>query len=143
MTDLPAPAPQRNEVQPPGVPSISGLMTLAVSVVVLAALYLGREVFLPIVFAVLLGFVMAPFVDLMRRWRFGRIPSVIIAVVVALGIVLSLGTIIGLQVAGLAADLPQYQSTMRDKIGSVREGLLGRLPALLRNVGRELDQATK
>jgi hypothetical protein len=100
MPDLPVPAPPRTEVQPPGVPSISGLMTLAVSVVVLAALYLGREVFLPIVFAVLLGFVIAPFVDLMRRWRLGRVPSVIIAVVVALGIVLSLGTIIGLQVAG-------------------------------------------
>jgi predicted PurR-regulated permease PerM len=143
MPELPLPVPPRNEVQPPGVPSISGLMTLAVSVVVLAALYLGREVFLPIVFAVLLGFVITPFVDLMRRWRFGRIPAVIVAVIVALGIVLSLGGIIGVQVAGLATDLPRYQYTMREKLGSLREGVFGRLPALLRHVGRELDQATK
>src|SRR5688572_12034783 len=120
MPDLSAPAPPTNQVQPPGVPSVSGLMTLAVSVVVLAALYFGREVFLPIVFAVLLGFVIAPFVDVLRRWRLGRVPSVIIGVIIALGIVVSLGTIIGFQVAGLASDLPQYQSTMRDKVGSLR-----------------------
>jgi predicted PurR-regulated permease PerM len=135
--------PPRNKVQPPGVPSLSGLMTLAVSVVVLAALWLGREIFLPIVFAVLLAFVIAPAVDLMRRWRLGRVPSVIIAVVVALGIVLSLAGVIGLQVAGLASDLPLYQTTMREKLTSVREGVIGRLPALVRHVGRELDQAAK
>lgn len=143
MPDQSLPAPPRNEVQPPGVPSISGLMTLAVSVVVLAALYLGREVFLPIVFAVLLGFVIAPFVDFMRRWRIPRIPAVIVAVVLALGIVLSLGGIIGVQVAALATDLPRYQYTMREKLSSLREGVFGRLPALLRHVGREIDQATK
>jgi hypothetical protein len=32
---------------------------------------------------------------------------------------------------------------MREKVGAVREGILGRLPALVRHVGRELDQATK
>ncbi len=103
----------------------------------------GREVFLPIVFAVLLAFVIAPFVDLMRRGHLGRIPSVIIAVVVALGIVLSLGGIIGLQMAGLASDLPRYQYTVRQKIASLREGTLGRIPELMKNMGRQIEQATK
>ena len=99
--------------------------------------------FCPIVFAVLLAFVIAPFVDLMRRWHLGRIPSVIIAVVVALGIVLSLGGIIGLQMAGLASDLPRYQYTIRQKIASLREGTLGRIPELMKNMGRQIEQATK
>ena len=131
------------EVAPPGVPGISGLLILAVASLVLVALYVGREVFLPIVFAVLLAFVIAPFVDLMRRGHFGRIPSVIIAVVVALGIVLSLGGIIGLQMAGLASDLPRYQYTVRQKIASLREGTLGRIPELMKNMGRQIEQATK
>ena len=52
-------------------------------------------------------------------------PAVIIAVLVALGIILSLGAIIGFQVAGLASDLPRYQTTIESKVGSLREGTLG------------------
>ena len=44
----PVPPPE-TEIEPPGVPGLSGLLTLAVGVVVLAALYVGREVFLPVV----------------------------------------------------------------------------------------------
>ena len=50
-----------------------GLMTLAVGAVVLGALYVGREVFLPVVLSVLLAFVIAPLVDLLRRLRIGRV----------------------------------------------------------------------
>ena len=125
MTDLPAPAPRQNEVTPPGVPSVTGLMTLAVGVVVLGALYLGRDIFLPIVLSVLLAFVIAPFVDLLRRWRVPRVPAAIVSVIVALGIVLSLGGVIGLQLAGLASDLPRYEWTVRQKMAGLREEASG------------------
>jgi predicted PurR-regulated permease PerM len=133
--------PPETEIQPPGVPGLSGLLTLAVAVVVLAALYVGQEVFLPVVLAILLAFVLAPFVDVMRKWHLGRVPAVIIAVLVALGIILSLGAIIGFQVAGLASDIPRYQTTIESKIGSLREGTLGKLPALLKDFGRRFDKA--
>jgi hypothetical protein len=42
------------------------MMTLAIAVVVVAALAFGKDVFIPIVLAVLLSFVLAPFVDLLR-----------------------------------------------------------------------------
>ncbi|HEY8383281.1 MAG TPA: AI-2E family transporter [Microvirga sp.] len=137
------PQPRQNEVQPPGVPGVSGLMTLAVSAIVLAALYLGREVFLPIVMAVLLAFVIAPLVDLLRGWRFGRVPAVIAAVLLALGIVVALAGTIGLQLAGLAADLPSYETTVQRKVDGLKEGGLGRIPELLKNVGRRFEQATR
>lgn len=142
MNALPSTPPQA-EVPPPSVPGISGLMTLIVGIVVLAALYIGQDVFLPIVLAILLAFVLAPFVEILRRWHLGRVPSVIIAVLVALGIILSLGGIIGFQVAGLATDIPRYQTTIKEKLGSLREGSLGRLPALLKNMGREFDRAVQ
>ena len=88
----------------------------------LAALYVGQDVFLPVVLAILLAFVLAPFVDVMRKWHMGRVPAVIIAVLVALGIILSLGTIIGFRVAGLASGIPRYQTTIESKVGSLREG---------------------
>jgi len=138
---LPVPPPSETEIQPPRVPGLSGLLTLAVGVVVLAALYVGQEVFLPVVLAILLAFVLAPFVDLMRRWHLGRVPSVIIAVLVTLGIILSLGGLIGFQLAGLASDIPRYQTTIERKLGSLREGSLGRLPGMLRDFGRRFDKA--
>jgi len=140
MRPAPVPPPE-TEIEPPGVPGLSGLLTLAVGVVVLAALYVGREVFLPVVLAILLAFVLAPFVEWLRRWRLGRVPSVIIAVLVALGIIVSLATVIGFQVAGLASDLPRYQSTIETKLGHLREGALGKLPQLLKDFGRQFDKA--
>lgn len=133
--------PPETEIQPPRVPGLSGLLTLAVCVVVLAALYVGKEVFLPVVLAILLAFVLAPFVDVMRRWHLGRVPSVIIAVLVTLGIIVSLGSLIGFQLAGLASDLPRYQTTIEQKVGSLREGSLGKLPGMLKDFGRRFDKA--
>jgi predicted PurR-regulated permease PerM len=126
-----------------GTPGLSGLMTLAVSAVVLAALYVGRDVFLPVVLALLLAFVIAPFVDLLRRWHVGRVPAVIAAVLVALTIVLSLTGIIGLQLAGLVSDLPRYEASVQSKISALNNGFLGRIPAHLKNVGRGIEEATK
>jgi len=144
MPVAPAPVPPpETEIQPPGVPGISGLMTLAVAVVVLAALYIGQDVFLPVVLAILLAFVLAPFVDLMRRWRLGRVPSVIIAVLFTLGIIGALGTVIGYQVMGLATDLPRYQTTIKEKVSSLRSGTIGHLPSLLKQFNSAVKEAPK
>ncbi|MFL5228129.1 MAG: AI-2E family transporter, partial [Microvirga sp.] len=144
MADAPRPRPApENEIAPAETPTLASLMTLLVGVAAVAALYFGRDVFLPIVLAVLLAFVLAPFVDLMRRLRLGRVFSVIVAVLVALGVIGTLGTVMGLQVAELASDLPRYEQTIRDKVGGLREGVLGRLSTRMRHLGREIERATK
>ena len=119
------------------------MMTLIVGIVILGALYIGQDVFLPVVLAILLAFVLAPFVDWMRRWHLGRVPSVIIAVLLALGIIGSLAGVIGMQVAGLAADLPRYQVTIKEKVGSLRAGTIGRLPAILKEFNKAVEEAPK
>ena len=75
---------QPAQVPPPITPGLRGLLTLAVGVVVVAALYFGREVFIPLVLAILLSFVLAPVVSVLRRLHFGRVPSVIVAVLLDL-----------------------------------------------------------
>jgi predicted PurR-regulated permease PerM len=130
-----------SEVAPAETPGPHGLVNLAVAVVVLGALYFGREVFIPIVVAVLLAFVLAPFVDLLRRLRIGRIPAVIVATLVALGIVLSLGLMIGSQVATLATDLPRYQVTIREKLSGLRAGLIGRASQMVKDIGEAAGDA--
>lgn len=59
-------------------------MTLATGVVVVAALSLAREVLLPITLAVLLSLVLAPLVEVLRRIRLGRVPSVLAAALLSL-----------------------------------------------------------
>src|SRR6478609_11213059 len=107
MSDLTIP-PDRPPVQvpPADTPGVQGLLTLAVAVVVVAGLYLGREVMIPIILAVLLSFLLAPLVNLLRRIHLGRVPSALLAVVLALGVILSVGTLIGTQIAALAPDVP-------------------------------------
>jgi hypothetical protein len=104
--NLPPPAPVETAVAPAEVPGLSGLLTVVVGVVVVAALYFGREVFIPIVLAILLSFVLAPLVDLLRRIRIPRAPAVILAVLVALGLIAGIGGLIGMQVAQLAGTCP-------------------------------------
>ena len=76
-------------VPPAETPGLSGLLTLAVGVVVVAGLYLGRTVLIPITLAVLLSFLLAPLVNLLRRVRLGRVPSVLVAVFLALTVILA------------------------------------------------------
>ncbi|GLS71688.1 ABC transporter permease [Methylobacterium tardum] len=120
---------------------MSGLATLAVAVVVVAALYLGREVFIPLVLAVLLSFVLAPVVGFLRRIHLGRVPSVIAAVLLALGIIAGIGSVIGLQVADLAKNLPQYQVTVQNKVEGLQQGVLGRVNELIRRFNHQVSEA--
>ena len=138
--------PSPASVPASGTPSLSGLGTLAVAVVVVAALYFGREIFVPIVLAILLSFVLTPLVNLLRRLRLGRVLSVVAAVVLALGIMLAIGGLIGNQVVDLATNLPRYQATVEQKVSNLRLGFFGRASALLERVNREVrnvsDQAS-
>jgi predicted PurR-regulated permease PerM len=110
-------------------------LALQVAVVVVAGLYLGREVLIPITLAVLLSFVLAPLANLLRRFRLGRVPSVLVAVALAIGVVIVIGTVIGSQVASLATRLPEYTGTIEAKIESVRALTIDRVSGLLDQLG--------
>jgi len=104
-------------------------------VLIVATLYFGREVLVPVVLALLLAFFIAPLVDLLRRVRLGQVPSVLLAVVLALGLVLAIGGVIGTQVAELSTDIPKYVGTVETKIASIREYTVGRLSHLAETIG--------
>ena len=123
-------------------PGLSGLLTLAVAVVVVAGLYLGRTVLIPITLAVLLSFLLAPIVNLLRRIHLGRVLSVIVAVLLALTVILALGGLIGSQIAGLAQNVPNYATTIRSKVETVQGFATSRLNRVMRGVGQEV-QPTK
>ena len=110
---------------------------------VIAILYFGREVFVPLAVAILLTFILAPAVRALRRWRFGRFPSILTVVLVAFLAIFGLGMVLGEQVGHLAATLPKYQDTLTKKIEKLRgaaaeTGTLGQASNVLRNLSEEL-----
>ena len=127
--------PLPNRVTPPETPGLGSLFALLVGVVCVAGLYFAREVLIPITLSVLLSFILAPLVNLLRAIRLGRVASVLVAVVLGLGVVLALGGLIGTQIAGLAEQIPAYQFTVEQKIDTVRNMTVGRLSALLNTLG--------
>ena len=116
---------------PPGAPSLHGLASVITGVVVVCGLYFGRAVLIPITLSVLLSFLLAPLVAMLRRLRMGQLPSIFIAVFFALAIVLGAGALITAQIVQLAADLPQYQVAIERKIETVQEKTVGRADVFL------------
>jgi predicted PurR-regulated permease PerM len=119
----------------------SGL-PLQIGVVVIAALYFAREVLIPITLAILLSFLLAPVVELFRRWHLGRVPSVLLAVILALAVILGFGGVIGSQVAQLATNIPQYAATIETKIDTIRDYTVGRIDRLTARLGHRAIQLT-
>jgi predicted PurR-regulated permease PerM len=128
------PVPRPTSVPAAEVPGQRTLVAIVVAVVAVAALYLAREVLVPVTLAVLLSFVLTPIVDLLRRLHLPRAPAVILAVLLALGVILLVGTLIGLQVAGLAADLPRYMAAVEAKLAALQQALLQRFSFLLEGI---------
>ncbi|HEX5208527.1 MAG TPA: AI-2E family transporter, partial [Steroidobacteraceae bacterium] len=120
-------------------PRTSSLTEVVVVVVIVLALYFGREVLIPVTLAMLLSFVLAPLVDLLRRAWLGRIVSVLLAVLLALGIILALGTAIGTQVGQLGKRLPQYQITIKRKVDALQSATVNRFSSRIESLGHQLE----
>ncbi|HTM15784.1 MAG TPA: AI-2E family transporter [Terracidiphilus sp.] len=99
---------------------LSGLITMVIVAAVTVALYLGRDIFIPFALAILLSFILSPLASFLRRRQLGRVPSVILAVLLAFALILGIGGIIAGQMANLAQNLPEYQSTIIEKARSLR-----------------------
>jgi len=118
---------------------------LFIGLAIMAVLYFGRELFVPVVLAVLLSFVLAPLVRLLRRWYAGRVGGVLAAVVLAFLVIFGLGAVITQQMAQLAENLPRYQQTISDKIHSLQgaavgPGLFNRLSQMLGDLRQEISK---
>src|SRR6201995_3074974 len=131
---------------PEDVASLVGAVALIIlAAIIVAVLYMGREVFVPVALAVLLSFVLAPPVNLLQSVRVARAIAVIGTVLLAFAIIFALGSLIATQLNRLAGDLPRYQTTIESKIQSVRgvtggSSTLERAAGMLQDLGKELDK---
>jgi predicted PurR-regulated permease PerM len=139
---VPVRPPPRGEIIYPRKPP-SGAESAVIGAIVVAALYFGREVFMPMALAALLSFGLAPVVRLLRRCKLRRGLAVAVAVLLAFLVIVGIGSLLGGQLAQLAVNLPQYQSNIVEKVRSLKGSAGGgniveRATAMLRSVGNEI-----
>jgi predicted PurR-regulated permease PerM len=116
---------------------------------IVTALYVAREVLVPVALAVLFSFVLGPFVIRLQSWRIPRTLSVMVAVFVGFSIIFSLGGLMVSQANRLAEELPGYQQTLREKIHGLRgvaaggSGTLERASRVLKELDTELQSPAR
>lgn len=116
------PAPQ---AAPPPGDLQTAYMASVIAAIVVAGIYFGRPILVPLALAVILAFALGPVVSFLRRLRLGHVMSVMLAVLFAVVMIGAFGAFIGTQFARLAADLPHYQTNLSQKIQSVRSSANG------------------
>ncbi|WP_164890858.1 AI-2E family transporter, partial [Mesorhizobium sp. M7A.F.Ca.US.002.01.1.1] len=121
------------------------LPTVATIVTAVAALYFGREVFLPIAIALLLTFALAPVVSVLKRAGIPRLPAVIVSVLGAFAALALFSFVVATQVSELAQNISLYQANILTKVRSLKEtgvggGIVARLSGVIERVGQEIDR---
>src|SRR4030095_5265541 len=112
------------------------LIFLSTLVFAISVLYFGQAVLIPVAFSLLLTFLLSPLVNGLERLRLGRIPSVILVVVLSFSLLAAIGWIVTAQFTALVADLPQYQRNIKQKVVDLRQlGKGGAIEQVQKTVG--------
>ncbi len=122
----------------------SSIRTVAILVGAIAVLYLARQVLIPFAFAITLTLILSPAVDWLRKIRLGRVPSVLLVMVVSIAAAGGISWVIFNQLIEVCSELPRYQQNIHDKIVAIRtpsKGPLGRAAASVKEIGQELSSA--
>jgi predicted PurR-regulated permease PerM len=124
---------------------LSAVANAILATMIIAMLYFGRDIFVPIALAILLSFVLAPLVGILQHIHVPRGLAVVSVVILAFALIFAMGSLLASQLTQLAGDLPRYQSTISEKIQSFRDtkagrGTLERASDMLKDLSKELDK---
>jgi len=124
---------------------LSAVATAILAVIIIAMLYFGREIFVPMALAILLSFVLAPVVAVLQHIHVPRALAVVSVAILAFMLIFAMGSLLATQLTQLARDLPRYQSTISEKIQSFRDtragrGTLERASDMLKDLSKEIDK---
>ena len=97
------------------------LIAVATFVLIIASLYWAQAILIPVALAILLTFLLSPVAAALERIALGRLPSVILIVVLTFSLLGGIGWIVTLQFGNLANELPTYRKNIRQKIADIRD----------------------
>jgi predicted PurR-regulated permease PerM len=118
---------------------------LGSAALVVAALFWGQRVLIPLALAVLLTLVLAPLVGRLERCGLRRGPAVLLVVCLASLLLGAAGWVITAQATSLIDELPRYKESVREKIGELqgagKHGLLARVEEIIAEVEKASQPA--
>src|SRR5437588_2114542 len=103
----------------PSSPSSSQVLTFIAFILSVAVLYFAREVLIPLALAMLLTFLLTPIAKLLENWRLGRLPAVLIALVLSLSAIGGIGWMVSNQLLDVINQLPGYKDNIRRKLETI------------------------
>ncbi len=95
-------------------------LALLAAAAIIAALYLARDVLIPLSLSVLLSFLLVPLVTRLERLGLGRIPAVLGVVFFGFALIGLMGWLVVSSLIDLGNELPGYRDDIRRKIAEVR-----------------------
>ena len=119
---------------------LSRLFVMVTAVLVIAALYLAKIVFLPLAFAVLFAFLLAPLVSSLERIRLPRAVAVVLVIAAFAAGLGCVGWLAGSQLLQMAADLPKYQANIDGKLALLHNRKNTAFSRAEAEVGRLVDR---
>jgi predicted PurR-regulated permease PerM len=94
---------------------------LAALVLVVGILKIGRDVFIPVAFAILIVFLLRPLVMRLTRWQFPKPVAIGVAVSLAFIVAGALGWLVTDQALRLGQELPNYEQNLYRKIDLLKQ----------------------
>jgi predicted PurR-regulated permease PerM len=146
---LPKGLPQALERPSPGIVGGGTAMNKgwATTALVVAALYWLQAVLIPMALAVLLTFLLSPVVGILQRRGLGRVPSVLVTVLLALSVLGAIGWTLTRQLVTLADELPQYSLNIHQRIadlhGASKGGSVEKVQKTVEDVVGEIQKTGK
>lgn len=120
--------------------ALVGLWAITLTAFVVAALYFGRSLLIPVALSALLTFLISPLVGRLERWL-GRIAAVILAVGLIFGALGCGGWMISRQLVDVATKLPEYKGNIASKLHAFQPskgGILSKVTDTVDELKQEL-----
>jgi predicted PurR-regulated permease PerM len=137
----------RSDVRGPHMVTLGSAAEMAIlAFLIVVTLYFGQAVLVPLALAVILSFILAPAVRLLRKTGLPNTPAVLLVVVFAFAIIFSVGALITQQVGNLIEEIPRYQLVLKDKVKMLRDyaafsgGAIDRASDTLKDLQKELQK---
>ena len=106
-----------------------------------AILYLARDTFIPLAYAITLALILSPLVGWLQKRGLHRAPAALLVVMLALVSVTSASYIIFNQLVLVVNELPTYRATITGKVRTLRKpgsGSIGKAAENVKELGKEL-----
>jgi predicted PurR-regulated permease PerM len=121
--------------------SASKSLVLIAFVLAIAALFFGRELFIPLALALVFSFLLTPLVSLLEKIRLRRVPSVLAVLVLSFTLAGAVTWGVASQLVQIMVELPDYKANLDAKIQSLRRpnsGNLSKATTTVQELNKEL-----